>query len=54
MATNVPDQKDTKRSSDGVCHFALDMIQALEEYNNKNCDHPLLMRIGINMGPVVA
>ena len=37
-----------------VCHFALDMVEELRAYNRLNPEHPLDMRIGIHLGPVVA
>ena len=53
MVTNIPRSSADCENCDHICHFALDMIEALKEYN-KDSDTPLQMRIGINMGPVVA
>mmetsp|Transcript_2816 Transcript_2816/g.5876 ORF Transcript_2816/g.5876 Transcript_2816/m.5876 type:complete len:397 (-) Transcript_2816:828-2018(-) len=54
MVTNVPViQTQDDSTSDFVCHFALDMIEALEEYNRES-NIPLQMRIGINTGSLVA
>ena len=56
MVTSIPGMAVSDESSSrcsAVCHFALDMIDALEDYN-KDSAHPLSMRIGINIGPVVA
>mmetsp|Transcript_1852 Transcript_1852/g.5060 ORF Transcript_1852/g.5060 Transcript_1852/m.5060 type:complete len:922 (-) Transcript_1852:99-2864(-) len=54
MATSIPGCRDPTQSCAAVCHFALDMIDQLEEYNKENPDQPLNMRIGMNCGPVVA
>lgn len=67
MVTDVPQSTDENDQSSqsrcaAVCHFALDMIEALRDYNESQLkktthqNHPiqLNMRIGINTGPVVA
>ena len=60
MVTNIPGGGGGGKSWDSgvscaaVCHFALDMIEELRDYNAKRPDHPLDMRIGVNLGPVVA
>ncbi|KAL7570844.1 hypothetical protein ACA910_018911 [Epithemia clementina (nom. ined.)] len=67
MVTCIPagqERSPAKRCA-AVCHFAMDMIHAIEEYNNNNNNNnkqeqqersppPLSMRIGVNTGPVVA
>jgi class 3 adenylate cyclase len=40
-----------------VCHFALDMIDLLDQYNEDHADEmekPLSVRIGMDCGPIVA
>ena len=37
-----------------VCHFAFDMLDFLETYNQEHPDNPLALRVGIHAGPVVA
>ena len=71
MVTNVPvgfeSKTDARARCAAVCHFAVDMMEALREYNDQqlldqvngkaeNNDEVihLDMRIGINTGPVVA
>ena len=54
MVTSHPDEDTEVEEITHLCHFALDMIDALISYN---IDHPgrnLNLRIGINVGPVVA
>jgi PAS domain S-box-containing protein len=54
MVTSIPGCRDTSHACAAVCHFALDMIRQLEEYNKENPQNPLSIRVGINSGPVVA
>lgn len=56
MVTCVPPQSDDddKTECANVCHFALDMLDALRRYNSKNTEHNLNLRIGVNIGEVVA
>jgi class 3 adenylate cyclase len=54
MVTSHPDEDTEVEEITHLCHFALDMIDALISYN---IDHPgrnLNLRVGINVGPVVA
>ncbi|KAL7572020.1 hypothetical protein ACA910_001675 [Epithemia clementina (nom. ined.)] len=54
MVTSIPTCRHPPKSCSAVCHFAMDMIHVLDEYNKKHPERPLNMRIGINIGPVVA
>lgn len=54
MVTSIPELADDPRMTTAVCHFALDMVEELRNYNQVHPEHPLDMRIGINLGPVVA
>ena len=52
MVTSHPDEDTEVEEITHVCHFALDMLDALISYN---IDHPgrnLNLRIGINVGPL--
>jgi len=54
MVTSVPQEvEDDKEACARVCHFALDMIAALQRYNNR-AEHKLNLRVGLNIGEVVA
>lgn len=54
MVTSIPDMAYHEKQCAAVCHFALDMLQELQRYNEIHPEHNLDMRIGINVGPVVA
>ena len=48
----APEKEDKKCAA--VCHFAFDMIDAIQRYCEANPNRPLDMRVGLNAGPVVA
>lgn len=52
--TSIPSYQEPERASAAMCHFSLDMIAALKEFNKDNPDQKLDLRVGINTGPVVA
>jgi len=53
--TSVPGKTDLEAEKcASLCHFAFDMVEAIEDYCKANPHRPLSMRIGINCGPVVA
>ena len=55
MVTSVPGiVGDEEEHCRRVCHFGLDMIHALQQYNTGDRDKTLNLRVGINCGPVVA
>lgn len=55
MVTSVPSQSDDDKAECAyVCHFALDMLVALDDYNSKAEGRNLSLRVGLNVGPVVA
>jgi len=62
MVCSVPSGgKDPNVMCRAVCHFALDMLDVLDQYNDEqqrkvNDDHPppLTVRIGMDCGPIVA
>ena len=61
MVTSVPapggfgDDADPVRMCAAVCHFALDMLDVLAQYNDENPEQqPIKLRVGIDCGPVVA
>ena len=54
MVTTIPSYQDPDNAAAAMCHFALDMIDALNEYNRENPENKLDLRVGINTGSVVA
>ena len=54
MVSSVPLVEHDENECTRVCHFALDMFDALARFNLKNLEHQLNLRVGINEGPVVA
>ena len=54
MVTSIPSYQNPDNAAAAMCHFALDMIDALNEFNVDNPDNKLDLRVGINTGPVVA
>lgn len=54
MVTSVPAVEHEENECSRVCHFALDMMEAIIFYNEVNPGEKLSMRVGINAGPVVA
>lgn len=54
MVTSHPDEDTEVEEITHLCHFALDMIDALISYNIEHPGRNLNLRIGINVGPVVA
>lgn len=53
MVTSIPSPHDPDSACCAMCHFALDMIDALHDFNGDTA-HKLDLRVGINAGPVVA
>jgi PAS domain S-box-containing protein len=54
MVTDIPQRANDENSCAAVCQFALEMILAIQDYNQEHPDEPVNLRIGINRGPVVA
>lgn len=55
MVTSVPCEEGAcKEKCKAVCHLAVDMRRSIADYCLDHPDRPLDMRIGINVGPVVA
>ena len=54
MVSSVPVVEHDENDVSRVCYFALDMVEAIGRYNDKNRSTALNLRIGINVGPVVA
>ena len=54
MVASVPAVEHSDNECTRVCHFALDLLDALARFNRHNPGHQLNLRIGINEGPVVA
>ena len=56
MVTSVPaiEVDDEVEHCRRMCHFGLDMIATLHEYNSNGPDRKLELRVGIHCGPVVA
>mmetsp|Transcript_28291 Transcript_28291/g.43522 ORF Transcript_28291/g.43522 Transcript_28291/m.43522 type:complete len:522 (-) Transcript_28291:453-2018(-) len=55
MVSSVPSKaEDYYDDCVRLCDFALDMIQAIHDYNIKFPQYSLNLRIGLNCGPVVA
>lgn len=54
MVTTIPSYQDPENAAAAMCHFALDMIDALHEFNDENPANKLDLRVGINTGSVVA
>lgn len=55
MVTNVPPQSDDLVDEcNMVCHFALDMMECLREYNSRDERRNLDLRVGLHIGDVVA
>jgi PAS domain S-box-containing protein len=46
MVTSVPSSREPNKACTAVCYFAMDMIREIEDYNVKNPEQPLNMRIG--------
>jgi len=53
MAADVPDVKHEETGCSRICHFALDLLDAVKLFNLQHDEHNLNVRIGINTGPVV-
>lgn len=54
MVTSIPGPDVGHKEVSSVCHFGLDMIHALHDYNAENPERSFDLRVGINCGPVVA
>lgn len=54
MVTSIPSYQDPDKAAAAMCHFALDMIDALKEFNVDHPENKLDLRVGINTGHVVA
>jgi class 3 adenylate cyclase len=54
MVTSVPVVEHMEDDCSRICHFALDMHKAVEEYNVTSGKDDIAIRIGIHTGPVVA
>eukprot|EP00978_Attheya_sp_CCMP212_P018869 scaffold52139_cov53-Attheya_sp.AAC.1 len=54
MVTSVPVVEHMEDDCSRICHFALDMHDAVEEYNITSGKDAIAIRIGIHTGPVVA
>ena len=54
MVTSHPDLEDQHHECSVVCHFAVELLESLKLYNYTHPERNLEVRIGINIGPVVA
>jgi class 3 adenylate cyclase len=55
MVTNVPPHTENMiEECSMVCHFALDLVQALRDFNYGYKGKQLDLRVGLNIGDVVA
>ena len=54
MVTSIPSFHHPDNAAAAMCHFALDMIAALQGFNVDNPKNKLDLRVGIHTGPVVA
>ena len=54
MVTSIPSYQDPEKAAAAMCHFSLDMIDALKEFNIDHPENKLDLRVGINTGHVVA
>lgn len=54
MVTSIPGERDDTISCRSICHFAFDMIDQLQAFNEQYPGEPLNLRVGVNCGPVVA
>lgn len=57
MVCSAPTNKEVQHMSNAACHFALDILEVVDEYNNENSnndDRPLRVRVGMDCGPIVA
>lgn len=54
MVTSIPSYRNPEDAAGAMCHFSLDMVQALKQFNTENPANNLDLRVGINTGSVVA
>jgi class 3 adenylate cyclase len=54
MVSSVPVVEHEEHGCARVCHFAIDMFDALAQFNRRHPGRKLNLRVGINEGPVVA
>ena len=54
MVTSIPSYQNPENAAAAMCHFSLDMIAALKQFNVEHPANKLDLRVGINTGPVVA
>ena len=54
MVTSHPGVESDVDECIHMCSFGLEMIEALHDYNRRNSSKTMNLRVGINVGPVVA
>jgi len=54
MVTSIPTYQDPDKAAAAMCHFSLDMIETLKQFNVENPANKLDLRIGMNTVEVVA
>ena len=54
MVTSHPGVESEIDECIHMCSFGLEMIEALHDYNRRNSSKTMNLRVGINVGPVVA
>ena len=54
MVTSHPGVESDIDECIHMCSFGLEMIEALHDYNRRNSSKTMNLRVGINVGPVVA
>ena len=54
MVTSHPGVESKVDECIHMCSFGLEMIEALHDYNRRNSSKTMNLRVGINVGPVVA
>ena len=54
MVTSHPGVESEVDECIHMCSFGLEMIDALHDYNRRNSSKTMNLRVGINVGPVVA
>jgi len=54
MVTSHPGVESEHDECIHMCSFGLEMIEALHDYNRRNSSKTMNLRVGINVGPVVA
>ena len=54
MVTSIPSYHDPDKAAAAMCHFSLDMIAALKQFNIDHPENKLDLRVGLNTGEVVA